>query len=95
MLSVVGWLMSLRTCIHVKTNGLRCQSPALRHSVKCYYHHDHRRLTRRKVIQTLRSKDGRMAALQLVMNAVMNDRMNAEIARTLLYGIQIGTDLAP
>lgn len=88
--------MPFRTCIHVKTNGLRCQSPALRHSVHCYNHHKHRRILKRhNVIRTLESSRGRMAALQLVLDGVTDGRMDPEVARTLLYGIQLGTDFAP
>jgi hypothetical protein len=83
-----------RTCIHVKTNGIRCGSPALRDSVKCYFHHRHRRLKRDAVTYTLNSRGGRMAAIQQVLYAVTNDRMDPEVARTVLYGIHLGTNKA-
>jgi hypothetical protein len=30
---------SPRTCSHIKTNGVKCGSPALRHNTLCYFHY--------------------------------------------------------
>jgi hypothetical protein len=81
----------MRTCIHVKTNGIRCNSPALRDSVKCYFHHQHRRLKRNTVIKTLKTRGGRLAAIQQLVHAVQNDRIDPEVARSLLYAIHLAT----
>ena len=38
--------MVFRVCRHIKTNGLQCQSPALREDKFCYFHTRLRRLHR-------------------------------------------------
>jgi hypothetical protein len=81
--------MSLRTCTHTKTNGLQCGSAALRNSTKCYFHHKHRRRLKRDVIlESLHTKRGRLTAIDQILHAALTDRIDPEVARTLLYGIQ-------
>jgi hypothetical protein len=85
-----------RTCIHVKTNGVICGSPALRNSVKCHYHHGHRRrLKRNAVAQDIKTRAGRLAAVQKVVDALLTDRIDPDVARTMLYAISIGTNMSP
>jgi len=80
--------MSLRTCNHIKTNGIKCGSAALRNSTKCYFHHKHRgRLKRDVILESLHSQRGRLTALEQILHAVMARRIDPEVARTLLYGI--------
>ncbi|MCU1286105.1 MAG: hypothetical protein JWO13_2455 [Acidobacteriales bacterium] len=80
--------MSFRTCIHLKVNGQQCQSPALRNSTHCHFHHQHRRMKRRQInIEKFDSNRARLDALHKVMNAVLQNRLDPEVARTLLYGI--------
>lgn len=81
--------MSFRTCIHVKVNGIQCQSPALRNSLRCYFHHQHRRLKRAAVLSSsLGTSAGRLSALDKVVNATLGNRVDPEVARTLIYGIR-------
>src|SRR5258706_15986490 len=81
-----------RPCIHIKVNGIRCGSPALRDSVKCYFHHSHRRRLKRKAVaHTLKTRGGRMAAIQQVMDALLTDRVDPGIARSMLYAIHLGS----
>ncbi|MCU1308554.1 MAG: hypothetical protein JWN45_3249 [Acidobacteriaceae bacterium] len=81
--------MSLRTCTHIKSNGVQCRSAALRNSIKCYFHHKHRRRLKRDVIlQSLNTKRGRLTAIDQILHAALTDRIDPEVARTLLYGIQ-------
>ena len=87
---------AVRTCIHVKVNGIRCGSPALRDSVKCHFHHQHRRrLKRRAVRQTLKTTGGRLAAIQQIVDALLTDRLDPQVARSLLYAIHLGTGISP
>ena len=80
--------MSFRICIHLKVNGQQCQSPALRNSTHCHFHHQHRRMKRRQInIAALDCNKARLDALHKVMNAVLANRIDPEVARTLLYGI--------
>jgi hypothetical protein len=81
--------MSLRTCTHIKSNGQICQSAALRNSTKCYFHHKHRRRLKRDIIlESLHTKRGRLTALDRILHAMLGGRIDPEVARTLLYGIQ-------
>lgn len=80
--------MSFRTCIHVKADGLQCQSPALRNSTHCYFHHRHRRLKRDTILSSLGTPKARIQALNKVINATLAGRVDPEVARTLIYGIQ-------
>jgi hypothetical protein len=80
--------MLFRTCIHLKVNGQQCQSRALRNSTHCHFHHQHRRMKRRQInIAALDCNKARLDALHKVINAVLNNRIDPEVARTLLYGI--------
>ena len=80
--------MSFRTCIHIKVNGVRCQSPALRNSVKCYFHHQHRRMKRNAIdVSSLDSPKARLMALNKILSAMVDHRIDPEVARTLVYGI--------
>jgi hypothetical protein len=88
--------MSFRACIHTKDNGQQCQSPALRNSTHCYFHHQHRRrkLNRQQIdIADINSGLGRNEALHRVLNAVLANRIDPEIARTLIYGIANAHDV--
>lgn len=86
----------VRTCIHVKVNGIRCGSPALRGSVKCHFHHQHRRhLKLRAIRQTLKTHGGRLAALQQILDALTGGRIDPDVARSMLYALQIGTEINP
>lgn len=86
--------VAFRTRIHVKVNGIRCGSPALRNSVKCHFHHPHRRqLKRRAVNQTLKTRGGRLAALQQIHDALITDRLDPEVARSMLYAIHLATNI--
>jgi hypothetical protein len=79
---------NFRTCTHIKTNGEICQSAAMRNSIKCYFHHKHRRRIKRDIVlKSLNTKQGRLTALDQILHAVMERRVDLEVARTLLYGI--------
>jgi hypothetical protein len=81
--------MSTRSCIHVKTNGVQCGSPALRKSTHCHFHHKHRRVLKRGVVlDTLHTRQGRLGALSHIVHALIGNRIDPEIARSLLYAIQ-------
>ena len=83
-------------CRHIKPNGLRCESPALRGGHFCYYH---------SKIHTIgaepHAKYGPLrlpppedpAAIQLsvarISNAVLNGTLDQKKAANLLYGLQI------
>jgi hypothetical protein len=83
-------------CRHIKTNGLRCESPALRGSHFCYYHSKIHTVgaepnLKYGPLQLPAPEDA--AAIQLsvarINDAIINDRIDLKKATSLLYGIQI------
>lgn len=87
-------------CRHIKTNGLRCKSPALNESQFCYYH-----ARVHSIGAQPDAKYGPMhlptpedaASIQLavaqISDAILNGRIDCKIAGRLLYGLQIAAAL--
>ena len=87
-----------RTCLHIKPNGLRCESPALKETYFCYFHSKLHSLGAEP-----HDKYGPMrlptpegpAAIQLsiakITDALINGRMDLNSARQLLYAMQIAS----
>ena len=86
-------------CEHVKTNGTRCGSPALRTEPYCYFHRIWRSQPERKPFQPdpngivwnlpiLEDSDGIQMALQLVLDSVLSNHMDLKRASIILYGLQ-------
>jgi hypothetical protein len=83
-------------CRHIKPNGLRCESPALKGQNFCYYHSKVH-----TVGAELSSKYGPLqlpapedpAAVQLavarISDAILNGRIDLKKAASLLYALQI------
>ena len=42
-------MRAIKICSHIKTDGSRCGSPALRHQDHCYFHHEQRKREARKL----------------------------------------------
>lgn len=81
-------------CTHVKADGLRCGSPALRGQSFCYFHHhspDHRPRTQARVVQIPFPENA--AAIQVaihnVMLAIIDRRIEERRASQLLWALQI------
>jgi len=85
-------------CRHIKTNGIRCGSPAVRSHYYCYYHAQTQQHHRRHS-----SAEGRELPLQLppledahsiqlalmeIGHAILNDRISDKKAGLLLYMLQ-------
>ena len=89
-------------CEHIKSDGIPCGSPAMRGLPLCFFHsrtfQPARRRPRRKplidfrrrniVLPELNSHDAVLVALQEIMQAVIEHRVDGERANSLLYGIQ-------
>jgi hypothetical protein len=83
-------------CRHIKINGLRCQSPALRGSQFCYYHSKAHTVgaephLKYGPLQLPVPEDA--ASIQLsvarINDAIIHGRIELKKATALLYGIQI------
>jgi hypothetical protein len=83
-------------CRHIKTNGLRCESPALKGGQFCYYHSKVHTIgaephLRFGPLQLPAPEDS--AAIQLsvarINDAIINGRIDLRKATGILYGLQI------
>jgi hypothetical protein len=97
--------MKLDLCRHIKTNGLRCKSPAVTETVYCYFHtrlHRHHAAFRpqgeaaRYVIAgqhvqllALEDRESVQTALSVVINALALGQLETRRATALLYGLQL------
>jgi len=90
----------LKECRYIKTNGLKCQSPAMRDSQFCYFH-GRRRIyvssrpasTNQKLkLPPLNDSASIRAALGKVIRALAAGRIDAKRAGNLLYALQMARD---
>src|SRR5438128_10206339 len=83
-------------CEHIKANGLRCGSPALRQRRYCYFHscaHDLRRRRRQHpnapfVLPLLEDANSIQMAIQQVAEAVLEERIDNKRAGLLLFALR-------
>lgn len=81
-------------CRHIKSDGIRCQSPAMRQSDFCYFHvklHTSARGAERRKLKFSAIEDtaGVSIAVSQTLNALIGKRIDAKQAWLALYGIQI------
>lgn len=82
-------------CEHFKTNGVRCGSPALRNRSFCFFHQrafDLRQLRRERPgsglhLPLLEDANAIQIAVQDVVHAVAEDRLDPRRAGSILYGL--------
>lgn len=85
-----------KSCQHIKTNGTRCGSPALNNRRFCFFHHrasDLRRLRLdhpqfRGEFPLLEDANAVQMAIQEVVGAVLQDRIDLRRAGLLLFACQ-------
>lgn len=75
-------------CQHVKTNGTRCGSPAMRRRKFCYFHEQLRTAPKEIRIPTLEDANAVQMAIQQVVQAVLNGAIEHKTAGLALYGLQ-------
>jgi len=85
-------------CRHIKTNGLRCQSPALRNSACCYFHARMIKAAKTPIscmdtidLPPLEDRASILLAITQVVNALLGSRIDGRRARILLYALQIAS----
>ncbi len=78
-------------CHYIRDNGIRCGSPALRGKDLCYFHL--RRLRQRPTlhIPILEDRPSIQFAVTQVLRAVLEDRMDNQRLRLLLYALQVAS----
>jgi hypothetical protein len=71
-------------CKHIKTNGHRCGSPAVRNKNFCYYHYD-TRLRSCYLVPALEDADAIQVALTDLARGIADNSMDLERARVLAF----------
>jgi hypothetical protein len=85
-------------CRHIKTNGKRCQSPALGESAYCYYHTRTHTMASPNYIKfddlklpLLEDSASIQVAISKVTAAFLSSRIDARRTGLLLYAVQIAS----
>ena len=85
-------------CRHIKTNGMRCQSPALRESAYCYFHSRIHTLAKAKTsvwdnlkLPLLEDSASIQVAISQIVDASLSSRLDARRTGLLLYALQIAS----
>jgi hypothetical protein len=84
-----------RACTHIKVNGIRCDSPALRNEVFCYFHQRMIRgvrtppKSRLHPIAMLENQESIQAALMAIVNALIRNQIDVPRARLILRALSI------
>src|SRR6185369_462999 len=99
-----------RTCTHIKTNGVKCGTFALRHHTKCYFHYQWERREIRRVrlggpvgqnkntgieLPILDSPAAILLSIMEIQHALLDARIDHKSASTLLYSIQLAIQVQP
>ena len=85
-------------CRHIKTNGLRCQSPALSGSAYCYFHSRVHTMANAKTstwddikLPMLEDSASIQVAISQIAAAFLSSRLDARRTGLLLYALQIAS----
>ncbi|MBZ5647348.1 MAG: hypothetical protein LAN37_09015 [Acidobacteriia bacterium] len=79
-------------CQHVKSNGVRCGSPALLNRSYCYAHNNmHRPSPDLDCLPPFEDANGIQCALMQVADAIVRDAIDYKHAALLLYALQIAS----
>jgi hypothetical protein len=90
-----------RVCAHIKVNGIRCGSPALRQEVFCYFHQRMIRgvrtppKSRLHPIANFEDAQAIQASLMEVVNALVRNQIDVPRARLILRALSIAARNAP
>jgi hypothetical protein len=84
-------LPTIPQCHHIKDNGVRCGSPALRGKDLCYFHLRQLRQRPTLHIPILEDRPSIQFAVTQVLRAALEDRIDDARLRTLLYALQVAS----
>jgi hypothetical protein len=89
-------------CRHIKTNGRKCGSPALRGEYYCYYHHPRRLRVARAVkpryfleLPLPEHRGAVRAAIIETVRALKCEEIDVKLGGGLLYALQLATSEKP
>jgi hypothetical protein len=89
--------VEIRQCTHIKVNGTKCGSPALKTGSRCYFHDLATRRIRTGVFQRpallpiLEDANAIQIALMDVINDLRQELIEEKVAGKLLYALQIAS----
>ena len=86
-------------CRHIKPNGYKCRSAALRHSPYCYFHTSVHALSKpgarpeelKFKLPLLEDRSAIQLALVQILDALVTGNLEAKPASLMLYGLQIAS----
>jgi hypothetical protein len=96
--------MSLRLCSHIKTNGAKCASPALRHHTLCYFHYQWQRRDQRRIrlggpvgmnknsgieLPLLDGPEAILLSIMEIQHGLLDQRIPIKMGTALLYSLQL------
>jgi hypothetical protein len=93
--------MPFELCRHIRTGGIRCQSPAIKGGLWCFFHARfhacHRNIRPEKpkrdaiTLPPLEDSDAIQTALSLVVAAIASGRLDEKRARAILQAITLAS----
>ncbi len=88
-----------KECRHIKTDGKKCHSPALRGEYYCYFHHPKRRRPAQSIramkpryfleLPFLDDRGAVQAAISETFRAILLDEIDLNVAGQMLYALQL------
>jgi hypothetical protein len=92
---------NIRSCTHIKVNGVRCASPALRSEHFCYFHQRMIRgvatppKSRLHPIALIENEEAIQASLMEVINALVRNHIDLRRAQLILRALHIAVKNSP
>src|SRR5260370_27847956 len=78
-------------CLHVKANGVRCGSPAMRDRTKCYFHYRVEYPPVMHGLHLLEDANGVQCAVMQIADMIVQKTLEHKTAKLLLYALQIAS----
>lgn len=78
-------------CVHVKSNGVRCGSPAMRGLPWCYFHNRFYNRPYEDSLPALEDANAIQIAIMQVLDGLRSGRLDRLTAQTYLYALRVAT----
>jgi hypothetical protein len=94
-------LKKIAQCQHLRCNGTRCGSPALKEKPLCFFHNRLLNAPEREIAHSVEDANSIQVALGEVVNRLFNCRIDVKKAKAMIYALQVAasnlkkTDLVP
>jgi hypothetical protein len=76
-------------CVHVKQNGVRCGSPALKSQPWCYFHERYYNRPYEDSMPVLEDANAIQIAIMQVFDGLRSGRIDTKTANTYIYGLKV------